>query len=48
MKTIQEVNQAIAFGTWTNEQLTSMMMRSSTIVAVWQNVPKHQSAWVTM
>jgi len=25
MKTIQEVNQAIAFGTWTNEQLTSMI-----------------------
>ena len=25
MKTIQEVNQAIAFGAWTNEQLTSMI-----------------------
>jgi uncharacterized protein YwbE len=25
MKTIQEVNEAIAFGTWTNEQLTSMI-----------------------
>ena len=25
MLTIQEVNQAIAFGTWTNEQLISMV-----------------------
>ena len=25
MKTIQEINEAICFGTWTNEQLTSMI-----------------------
>ena len=25
MRTIQEINEAIAFGTWTNEQLTSMI-----------------------
>ena len=25
MKTIQEVNEAIAFGTWTNDQLSSMI-----------------------
>lgn len=25
MRTIQEVNEAIAFGTWTNEQLVSMI-----------------------
>jgi hypothetical protein len=25
MKTIQEINESIAFGQWTNEQLTSMI-----------------------
>lgn len=25
MRTIQEINEAIAFGTWTNEQLVSMI-----------------------